>query len=103
MMMPPHTFWGLQWDEWGSIVAVFTAVIVILRWLVKKMDIELFEPIRHQLQILHVSIQEFNDRQKRAEERMIDSDKKLQYHDDKIKEHERRINDLEEETKSWKR
>src|SRR5699024_12533445 len=46
----PHSFLSLNWDEWASIIAILTAIVIILRWLLTRADEELFDPIRHQLQ-----------------------------------------------------
>ena len=43
----PHSLFSLDWDEWASIIAILTAIVFILRWLITRADKELFDPIRH--------------------------------------------------------
>ncbi|WP_242362348.1 hypothetical protein [Limosilactobacillus antri] len=93
----PHSFLSLNWDEWASIIAILTAIVIILRWLLTRADEELFDPIRHQLQDVNDSLKEFNHRQSRAELRLEEGDKKFIHHDEQLKDHERRITSLEEE------
>lgn len=93
----PHSFLSLNWDEWASILAILTAIVFILRWLLTRADTELFGPIRHQLQDVNDSLKEFNNRQLRAELRLGEDDKKLIRHEERLEDHERRITYLEEE------
>ena len=93
----PHSFLSLEWDEWASIIAILTAIIFILRWLLNRADAELFGPIRHQLQGVNDSLKEFNNRQLRAESRLEEGDRKFIHHDEQLQDHERRITCLEEE------
>lgn len=93
----PHSFLSLEWDEWASIIAILTAIMFILRWLLNRADTELFGPIRHQLQGVNDSLKEFNNRQLRAESRLEEGDRKFIHHDEKLQDHERRITYLEEE------
>lgn len=93
----PHSFLSLDWDEWASIIAILTAIVFILRWLLNRADEELFGPIRHQLQDVNCGLNEFNQRQSQAELRLEEGDKKFIRHDEKLKDHERRITNLEEE------
>lgn len=92
----PHYIFSLSWDEWGSIIAILGAVVVILRWLLNKADNQLFEPIRQQLREVNTSFKEFNRRQSRAESRLENGDKKFIHHDEQLQDHERRISNLEE-------
>lgn len=93
----PHSFLSLDWDEWASIIAILTAIVFILRWLLDRADEELFGPIRHQLQDVNRGLNEFNQRQSQAELRLEEGDKKFIRHDEQLKDHERRITSLEEE------
>lgn len=93
----PHSFLSLNWDEWASIVAILTAIVFILRWLLTRADEELFGPIRHQLQDVNGGLKEFNKRQQQTELRLEEADKKFIHHDEQLKDHERRIVTLEEE------
>lgn len=91
-----HSFLSLSWDEWGSIVAILTAVVLILRWITKRFNVELFQPIYRQLKDVNKNLKEFNQRQSAAEERLERGDKKFIRHEDELQDHERRITHLEE-------
>ena len=91
----PHSFLSLDWDEWASIIAILTAIVFILRWLLDRADEELFGPIRHQLQDVNESLKEFYNRQSEAELRLEEDDKKFIHHDEQLEDHERRITNLE--------
>ena len=91
----PHSLFSLNWDEWASIVAILTAIVFILRWLLTRADKELFDPIRHQLQYVNNSLNEFNNRQSVTELRLEEDDKKFIHHDEQLEDHERRITNLE--------
>lgn len=93
----PHSFLSLNWDEWASIVAILTAIALILRWLIGKADVQLFGPIREQLSDVNAGLKEFNQRQRKAELRLENGDKKFIRHDEELKDHERRITNLEEQ------
>ncbi|NMV61380.1 hypothetical protein [Limosilactobacillus reuteri] len=93
----PHSFFSLEWDEWASIIAILGAIIIILRWLLTRADKELFDPIRHQLQGVNESLREFYNRQSEVEIRLEEDDKEFIHHDERLKDHERRITSLEEE------
>ena len=93
----PHSFLSLDWDEWASIITILTVIVIILRWLLNRADEELFGPIRHQLQDVNCGLNEFNQRQSQAELRLEEGDKKFIRHDEQLKDHERRITNLEEE------
>lgn len=95
-MITPHSLFNLTWDEWGSIVAISTAIVIIIRWAIRKLDIELFEPIREKLGEINDNLTRFNRRQARAEKRLENGDKKFIRHDEQLQEHERRITRLEE-------
>lgn len=90
-----HSLFSLNWDEWASITAILTAIVFILRWLLNRADTELFDPIRHQLQDVNDSLKKFNNRQLRAESRLEEGDRKFIHHDEQLKDHERRITNLE--------
>ena len=91
----PHSLFSLEWNEWASIIAILTATVFILRWLLTRADKELFDPIRHQLQHVNDSLKEFNNRQSAAELRLEEDDKKFIHHDERLEDHERRITNLE--------
>lgn len=93
----PHSFLSLRWDEWASIVALLTAIVLILRWLVNFTDSQIFGPIRMQLQQVNDNLEEYNRRQQQAEKRLERGDKKFIRHEEELKDHERRITHLEEE------
>ncbi len=92
----PHSLFSLSWDEWGSIAAIFLVIVGIIRWVINRLDIELFNPIRRQLSEVNDNLAEFNRRQSKAEARLENGDKKFIRHDEELKDHERRITNLEE-------
>ncbi|MEY8441784.1 hypothetical protein AALA17_03880 [Lactobacillaceae bacterium 24-114] len=92
----PHTLFSLTWNEWGSIIAIIGAIVVILRWCIKQLDVELFQPIRKKLGDVNDNLTRFNERQERAEARLENGDKKFILHDQELNDHERRITNLEE-------
>ena len=92
----PHSFLSLNWDEWASIIAILTAIALILRWLISKADVQLFGPIRELLSDVNAGLLEFNQRQLMSELRLENGDKKFIRHDEELKDHERRITNLEE-------
>lgn len=91
----PHSLFSLRWDEWGSISAILVVIVGIIRWVIKKLDIELFEPIRRQLSDVNDNLTEFNRRQSKIEARLENDDKKFIRHNETLKDHERRIGVLE--------
>lgn len=93
----PHSLFSLEWDEWASIIAILTAIVLILRWLLTRADKELFDPIRHQLQYVNDSLKEFYNRQSVTELRLEEDDKKFIHYNEQLGDHERRITNLEGE------
>lgn len=92
----PHSLFSLSWDEWGSIFAIFLVIVGIIRWVINRLDIELFDPIRRQLSDVNNNLAKFNIRQEKTEARLENGDKKFIRHDEELKDHERRITSLEE-------
>ncbi len=92
----PHSLFSLNWDEWASIVALLTAIVFILRWLVDRTDNQIFGPIRMQLKQVNDNLEEYNQRQQKTEERLERGDKKFIRHEVELQDHERRITYLEE-------
>lgn len=90
-----HTFLSLSWDEWGSIVVILGAVIAVISWAIKRMDIKLFRPIYDQLSEFNENQKRVNDRLTRGDKKMIAHDEKFIQHDEQLKDHERRITILE--------
>lgn len=90
-----HSFLSLNWDEWASIVAIGTAIVLVIRWLIKKVKDELFEPTNSSIKKLTDSFNNFSERQRRSEERLEEGDKKFIHHDEELRDHERRITNLE--------
>lgn len=95
-LITAHSFLSLSWDEWGSIAAILGVVILILRWITNRFNVELFQPIYKQLKTVNQNLKEFNQRQSAAEERLKRGDKKFIQQEDELKDHERRITHLEE-------
>lgn len=91
-----HSFLSLSWDEWASIVAILTAISLILRWIIGKAEVQLFGPIREQLSDVNAGLKELNQRHQKAELRLENGDKKFIRQDEELKDHERRITSLEE-------
>lgn len=83
-----HSFLSLNWDEWGSIITILTAISFILRWFINKGKAEWVDPIYKQLK-------ELNSRQSKADIRLEKGDKLFIRHDDQLQDHERRITNLE--------
>lgn len=93
----PHSLFSLTWDEWASIVASLTAIVLILRWLINRADNQIFGPIRMQLKQVNDNLKEYNRWQLQAENRLKRGDEKFIRHEEELKDHERRITHLEEE------
>ena len=91
-----HSFLSLNWDEWGSIVAILTAIVLILRWALNKAHKQLFEPVNRAIHELKISVDKSSSRLARSEDRLEREDKILVRHDEELKDHERRITNLEE-------
>lgn len=91
-----HSFFSLSWDEWGSIVAILGAVIVILRWLLKRTRNDIVGPLLRQMADLTRTIKDITAWQLKTGARLDDGDKKFAVYGEKIHEHDRRIDRLEE-------
>lgn len=91
-----HSFLSLNWDEWGSIVAVLTAIVLIIRWVLNKAHRQLFDPVNRAINELRKSVDKSSDRLARSENRLEKGDKLFVRHDEELKDHERRISHLEE-------
>lgn len=92
----PHSLFSLTWSEWGSIIAILTAIVIIIRWVIRKLDVELFESIRNELGDINNNLTKFNARQIRIEARLGNGDRKFIHHDEQLQDHERRITRLED-------
>ena len=90
-----HSLFSLNWDEWASIVAVLTAKILIIRWALNKAHEQLFDPIYHVINQCKASVDKLNDRLGNSEDRLEKDDKLFIRHDEELKDHERRITNLE--------
>ena len=90
-----HSLFSLNWDEWASIVAVLTAIILIIRWALNKAREQLFDPIYHAINQFKTSVDKLNDRLGKSEDRLEKDDKLFIRHDEELKDHERRITNLE--------
>lgn len=91
-----HSFLSLNWDEWASIAAILTAIVLILRWALNRAHRQLFEPVNRAIHELKVSVDKSSSRLARSENRLEKGDKIFVRHDEKLKDHERRISNLEE-------
>ena len=91
-----HSLFSLNWDEWASIVAVLTAIILIIRWALNKAHEQLFDPIYQAINQFKASVDKLNNRLGNSENRLEKGDKLFIRHDEELKDHERRITNLEE-------
>lgn len=91
-----HSLFSLNWDEWASIIAILTAVILIIRWTLNKAHEQLFGPIYHAINQFKTSVDKLNDRLGNSENRLEKDAKLFIRHDDQLQDHERRITHLEE-------
>ena len=90
-----HSLFSLNWDEWASIVAILTAIILIIRWALNKAHEQSFDPIYHAINQFKTSVDKLNDRLGNSEDRLEKDDKLFIRHDEELKDHERRITNLE--------
>jgi hypothetical protein len=90
-----HSLFSLNWDEWASIVAILTAVVFIIRWALNRAHKQLFGPIDKTLHEVKISIDKQGARMDRSENRLEKGDKLFIRHDEELKDHERRITNLE--------
>lgn len=91
----PHSLFSLRWDEWASIVAILTAVILIIRWALNKAHKQLFAPIYQVINQFKVSVDELNSRLGNTEGQLAEDEKLFIRHGEELKDHERRITTLE--------
>ena len=92
----PHSLFSLSWDEWASIIAILTAVILIIRWTLNKAHKQLFAPIYKAINQFKFSVDKLNIRLEKSEDRLEKEEKLFIRHDEELKDHERRITSLEE-------
>lgn len=90
-----HSLFSLNWDEWASIVAILTAIVFIIRWTLDRAHKQLFGPIDKTLHEVKMSIDKQGARMDRSENRLEKGDKLFIRHDEELKDHERRITNLE--------
>lgn len=91
-----HSLFSLSWDEWASIVAILTAVTLIIRWALNKAHRQLFDPVYQAINNFKTSVDKLNTRLGNSESRLEKGDKLFIRHDEELKDHERRITHLEE-------
>ncbi|MFR0534383.1 hypothetical protein [Limosilactobacillus reuteri] len=94
-----HSFLSLSWDEWASIVAILTAIVIIARSLIKKTKDDIFEPINRRLDKFNESVDFLVNWQDKANARLEKGAEKFVKHEEQLKDHERRITSLEERNK----
>lgn len=92
----PHEILGLGWDEWGSIVAVISAVGYLLRGLLKRYVELPIQGVRNDLKRSH-ELQEKNLHT--LETRAEQHEKMLQSHEIKLHEQGIKLEDLEDKLK----
>lgn len=91
-----HTFLSLGWDEWGSIAAFATAMIIVIRWLAKKVQHDLLDETIQQLRLLNHNMEIKNQHDEKVDVRLEKGDRKLDNHEVRLNDHERRIRRLED-------
>ncbi len=91
-----HSLFSLKWDEWGSIVAVLTAIVLIIRWAISRSRKQIFGPIDNTLREVKKSIDKQCNRIDRSESRLEKEERLSIRHEEELKDHERRITNLEE-------
>lgn len=94
-LITKHTFLSLGWDEWGSIAAFATAMVIVIRWLTKKFQHDLLDETIQQLRILNYNMEIKNRHDAKVDERLGKGDKKFIHLEETAQDHERRINRLE--------
>lgn len=87
----PHEVLGLGWDEWGSIIAIISAIGYLLRGLLKRYVELPMQGIRNDLKRSH-ELQEKNLHT--LEQRAEQHEKMLQTHEIKLRTQEVEIKDL---------
>ena len=95
-MYVPHQILGLGWDEWGSIIAIISAVGYLLRGLLKRYVELPIQGVRNDLKRSH-ELQEKNLHT--LEQRAEQHEKMLQAHEIKLHEQGVKIEDLEDKFK----
>ena len=94
-----HSFLSLGWDEWASIVAILTAIVIIARNLIKKIKYDIFEPINRRLDKFIETVDFLIKWQEEATTRLEKGAEKFVKHEEQLKDHEHRITILEERNK----
>ena len=94
-----HSFLSLTWAEWGSILVIGGAVFGGAHRLIKNLIDKVLGPINDNLNKLNRNFESWNDWHKRANQRFENGDKHFIRHDEQLKDHERRITNLERENK----
>jgi hypothetical protein len=92
----PHQVLGLGWDEWGSIIAIISAIGYLLRGLLKRYVELPMQGIRNDLKRSH-ELQEKNLHT--LEQRAEQHEKMLHSHEIKLHEQGVKIEDLEDKFK----
>lgn len=92
-----HTFLSLGWDEWGSIATFATAMIIVIRWLAKKVQHDFLGETIQQLRILNRNMEIKNQHDEKVDERLEKGHDKFIRHESQLNDHERRITRLENE------
>lgn len=93
--MTKHTLFSLGWDEWASIVAIMTAVVILVRWLTTKVKTDLLGETNSQLRILNHNMEIYNKHSEKQDERLHRGDVRFAKQDERLNDHEKRITRLE--------
>ena len=91
-----HTFLSLTWAEWGSLLVIGGAIFAGLHKLLSNLVDNVLGQININLKSLNSSFEDWNQWHKQANKRFENGDKHFIRHDEQLKDHERRITNLEE-------
>lgn len=101
--MFPHHIWGLGWDELASIMTIFTAIISgLIAWLVHTVNDNFRKnatPLNNNISKLNSVIELLKNELSNHATTIDKAMGKLDQLDDKVVEHEVRINELERRNK----
>jgi septal ring factor EnvC (AmiA/AmiB activator) len=92
-----HYFLGLGWDEWASIVAILSSVIVGTGWLFKRIFSSMLEPIYDELKELSKNFKQLNKDFEKRERSITQLDKRLDGLESRLVEQETNIKNLNRE------
>lgn len=92
-----HTLFSLGWDEWASIFAILTTIVIVVTWLSKKIKKDFLGETNTQLKILNHNMEVKNQHDAKVDKRLNEGHEKFMRHDFTLKDHEKRIKRLEDD------